>query len=111
MALDNYCTLTADRGMLNQCVDQEHEIKFRQRYRAIQKQNCDTHSNGKRWWSCRIATQHRRMPTMDSQSPIILLVDDDPETLELLRRLLATFTTHAEIVAVASGAAALAVTA
>jgi CheY-like chemotaxis protein len=46
---------------------------------------------------------------MLSQSPIILLVDDNPDLLELLRRLLVTFVHHAEVVAVVSGAAALAV--
>src|SRR4051794_35264014 len=51
------------------------------------------------------------MPTMVPQSPVILLVDDDPDTLILLRRLLNTVTPHAEIVAVDSGTAALAVTA
>ena len=46
---------------------------------------------------------------MSTNPPIILLVDDDPETLDVLRRLIGTFTQHTEIVAVASGAAALAV--
>jgi two-component system, chemotaxis family, chemotaxis protein CheY len=46
---------------------------------------------------------------MLTSPPVILLVDDDPETLELLRRLIDPFTRYAEIVAVASGAAALAV--
>lgn len=50
------------------------------------------------------------MPTLTTHRPIILLVDDDPEALDILRRLLDAFTEHAEIVAVASGAAALAVT-
>jgi CheY-like chemotaxis protein len=48
---------------------------------------------------------------MVTQAPIILLVDDDLDTLDLLHRLLVTFTHRTEIVAVASGAAALAVTA
>ncbi len=50
------------------------------------------------------------MPTMVAHPPLILLVDDDPESLDILSRLLDTFMYHAEIVAVESGAAALAVT-
>ena len=48
---------------------------------------------------------------MAVQLPIILLVDDDPETLILLRRLLHSFSHRYEIVAVESGFAALALTA
>ncbi len=51
------------------------------------------------------------MPIMAVQSPIILLVDDDPEALILLRRLLHSFARHYEIMAVESGFAALALTA
>ena len=48
---------------------------------------------------------------MTTQLPIILLVDDDPESLIILRRLLHSFAHRYEIVAVESGVEALAVTA
>jgi two-component system response regulator (stage 0 sporulation protein F) len=48
---------------------------------------------------------------MAVQLPIILLVDDDPEALILLRRLLHSFARHYEIVTVESGVEALALTA
>ena len=48
---------------------------------------------------------------MTIQPPIILLVDDDPEALIILRRLLHSFAHHCEIVVVESGVAALALTA
>jgi CheY-like chemotaxis protein len=51
------------------------------------------------------------MPTPVTQPPTILIVDDDPEALILLRRLLLSITRHCEIVAVESGIAALALTA
>jgi CheY-like chemotaxis protein len=51
------------------------------------------------------------MPNMAGQPPIILLVDDDPEALILLRRLLHSFAPHYEIVAVDNGVEALALTA
>ena len=43
--------------------------------------------------------------------PIILIVDDDPEALILLHRLLHSFAPHCEIVTVGSGVEALALTA
>jgi CheY-like chemotaxis protein len=46
---------------------------------------------------------------LSRKPPIILIVDDEPEMLDLLHRLLGTVTQHIEIVAVASGAAALTV--
>jgi len=51
------------------------------------------------------------MPTLATQPPTILLVDDDPEALILLHRLLHSIARHCEIVAVESGIAALALTA
>ena len=48
---------------------------------------------------------------MAIQPPTILLVDDDPEALILLHRLLHSFARRYEIVAVESGVAALALTA
>ena len=48
---------------------------------------------------------------MTTQSPVILLVDDDPEALIILRRLLHSFAHNYEIVAVESGVEALALTA
>ena len=51
------------------------------------------------------------MPTLATQLPTILLVDDDPEALILLHRLLHSFARRCEIVAVESGIAALALTA
>jgi len=51
------------------------------------------------------------MSTLAPQPPTILLVDDDPEALILLRRLLLSFAHRYEIVAVESGIAALALTA
>jgi two-component system, response regulator, stage 0 sporulation protein F len=51
------------------------------------------------------------MPTLATQPPTILLVDDDPEALILLHRLLHSVARHCEIVAVESGIAALALTA
>jgi len=51
------------------------------------------------------------MPTLATQPPTILIVDDDPEALILLHRLLHSFARHCEIVAVESGIAALALTA
>jgi two-component system, response regulator, stage 0 sporulation protein F len=51
------------------------------------------------------------MSTLATQPPTILLVDDDPEALILLHRLLHSFARRCEIVAVESGIAALALTA
>ena len=51
------------------------------------------------------------MPTLATQLPTILLVDDDPEALILLHRLLHSVARHCEIVAVENGIAALALTA
>ena len=51
------------------------------------------------------------MPTLATQPPTILLVDDDPEALILLHRLLHSVARHCEIVAVENGIAALALTA
>jgi len=48
---------------------------------------------------------------MTTQAPVILLVDDDPEALIILRRLLHSFAHSYEIVAVESGVEALALTA
>ncbi|MEO7909409.1 MAG: response regulator [Roseiflexaceae bacterium] len=48
---------------------------------------------------------------MTTQSPIIMLVDDDPEALIILRRLLHSFAHSYEIVAVESGVEALALAA
>jgi CheY-like chemotaxis protein len=48
---------------------------------------------------------------MTDQPPIILLVDDDPEALIILRRLLHSFANRYEIVSVESGVEALALTA
>ncbi|HEU5104137.1 MAG TPA: response regulator [Roseiflexaceae bacterium] len=48
---------------------------------------------------------------MAEQSPLILLVDDDPEALILLRRLLLSFAQGYEIVTVDNGVEALALTA
>ncbi len=48
---------------------------------------------------------------MADHLPIILIVDDDPEALILLRRLLHSFAQHYEIVAVDNGVEALALTA
>ena len=48
---------------------------------------------------------------MAVQPPIVLLVDDDPEALMLLHRLLLSFTRRFEIVAVENGVEALALTA
>jgi two-component system response regulator (stage 0 sporulation protein F) len=51
------------------------------------------------------------MPIIAAQPPIILLVDDDPEALILLYRLLHSFARRYQIVAVESGVAALALAA
>ena len=51
------------------------------------------------------------MPTLATQPPTILIVDDDPEALILLYRLLHSFAHRCEIEAVESGIAALALTA
>ena len=51
------------------------------------------------------------MPTLATQPPTILLVDDDPEALILLHRLLYSIARHCEIVAVENGVEALALTA
>ena len=51
------------------------------------------------------------MPAPAAHPPTILLVDDDPEALILLHRLLHSFAHHCEIVAVESGLAALALAA
>jgi CheY-like chemotaxis protein len=48
---------------------------------------------------------------MASQPPIILIVDDEPETLVLLRRLLLSFAQGCEIVTTGSSVEALTVTA
>jgi CheY-like chemotaxis protein len=51
------------------------------------------------------------LPTMAGQRPIIVLVDDDPEALNILHRLLHFLTRRYEIVAVDNGVTALALTA
>jgi two-component system, response regulator, stage 0 sporulation protein F len=51
------------------------------------------------------------MPDSATQPPTILLVDDDPEALILLHRLLFSFAGRCEIMAVESGIAALALAA
>ena len=51
------------------------------------------------------------MPTVATQPPTILLVDDDPDALILLHRLLHSFAHRCEIVAVGGGVEALALTA
>jgi CheY-like chemotaxis protein len=51
------------------------------------------------------------MPTPAAQPPTILLVDDDPEALVLLHRLIHSFAGRCEIKAVESGVEALALTA
>ena len=51
------------------------------------------------------------MSTLATHPPTILLVDDDPEALILLHRLLHSIARHCEIVAVENGVAALALAA
>jgi DNA-binding NtrC family response regulator len=46
---------------------------------------------------------------MTTAAPVILIVDDDLPTLLLLRRLILSIASHSEIIAVNSGASALAV--
>jgi two-component system, response regulator, stage 0 sporulation protein F len=63
------------------------------------------------FWPANTPEQGSGIRIMTAQPPIILLVDDDPEALILLHRLLHSFMRRHEIVAVESGVAALALTA